>query len=355
MRRLKENNRKSFHVFIPLMLITFGVLFLWQNLNRQQERGWWWILDYWPLILIFGGLEFFINRKGAAVPVFWIALGAGLLMSNLGRIYWTFWEIVFTLWPLLIIAVGLDLITGDKNYWARLTAAGLVLLLIGGVTWYFDTQPLSDRSARTSITQERGNIGQAEIKINQSIGFLKIHAQSSESVLVEGDLKLWQGERIKQTMELENERGVYLLTSSGLPYIYEPGIENRANWNLGISSRLPIILKIQQTIGEVDLESASLILEDLSIQSFWGVSRISLAPGSHFPGKVEQLIGRIVILVPEGAEVLITGRPKIGVVDVPEAFIKDGERIYSPGFYESKNQVELDLRMAVGQIILKQR
>ena len=53
------------------------------------------------------------NRRGGLIgPLILIGLGVVFLLNNLGILDWSIWEILLRLWPVLLVAAGLDLILG---------------------------------------------------------------------------------------------------------------------------------------------------------------------------------------------------------------------------------------------------
>jgi len=71
------------------------------------------------------------SRRKVGVPVLLILVGGHLLLFNLGLTSWHPLLAAFTLWPLLLVAIGLDLVLARTNRWLAAAAAVLVL---GGLT-----------------------------------------------------------------------------------------------------------------------------------------------------------------------------------------------------------------------------
>jgi len=55
--------------------------------------------------------------RGSLVgPIILIGLGIVFLLNNLGLLSWSVWEVILRLWPILLIAIGLDILLGRR--WA---------------------------------------------------------------------------------------------------------------------------------------------------------------------------------------------------------------------------------------------
>ena len=74
-------------------------------------------------------------------PIILIGVGAILLLSNLGYIQGNPWTIIFQLWPVLLIALGLEILFGGSTGWRAVVSALLGLALVGGILWVLVAQP----------------------------------------------------------------------------------------------------------------------------------------------------------------------------------------------------------------------
>lgn len=79
-----------------------------------------------------------MRRGSIAVPLLLIAAGVILLLNNLGRLPWAVWDLLAKLWPVLLIALGLDILFGRSALrWALgialavLVAVAVILALRG--------------------------------------------------------------------------------------------------------------------------------------------------------------------------------------------------------------------------------
>ncbi len=66
-------------------------------------------------------------------PLIFIGAGVILLLANLGYLPWQSWNMLWRLWPLLLVALGIDLLIGRRSMLGAVLSALLILLLIAGV------------------------------------------------------------------------------------------------------------------------------------------------------------------------------------------------------------------------------
>ena len=125
-QKITPHRRRS-SLFGPLLLIALGIVFLLSNLRVLQGDIWETILRLWPVILIVVGLDSIYKREGLVGAIFIIGLGVVFLLANFGLLAVDVWTLLLSLWPVLLVAIGIDLVIGRRSLWASL--AGLVVLL----------------------------------------------------------------------------------------------------------------------------------------------------------------------------------------------------------------------------------
>ena len=129
----KYKNRRSF--FGPILLITIGLIFLGNNLGLIPGEGWELIWRLWPVLLIIGGLNDLVRREGVAWPMLLIGAGVFFLLNNFGPRVWISWTQIIRLWPVLLIAAGIDLVFKGESIWFTVGGIILTMVLIAGSIW----------------------------------------------------------------------------------------------------------------------------------------------------------------------------------------------------------------------------
>jgi len=126
---------------VGVVLIVLGGIMLF-----GKYLPWFDLLRLWPLIIIVGGVaEMFRGRgepvvKRVAEGLGSIAVGLVLLGNTFGYLPWTVWITMLSLWPLLLVAVGIELLgKGLGLTWVR--ALSNVVLLVGLFYGVFVLQP----------------------------------------------------------------------------------------------------------------------------------------------------------------------------------------------------------------------
>jgi len=131
---MSHNDRKSGLLF-PFILIAVGIAFLFQNLGLIGGSVWDTLVQMWPLLLILVGLNDLIRTRSIVGPTLMIGLGAIFMANNLNMLRWDSWMAILRLWPVLIIAIGLEIFIGRRNVWLSAVGVGAALALLVAGLW----------------------------------------------------------------------------------------------------------------------------------------------------------------------------------------------------------------------------
>jgi len=75
----------------------------------------------------------YYRRHGLVGPVILVGLGAILLLENMGLLSGNLWTVLLRMWPLILIAIGIDLLIGRRSTWGALLSLILIVaLFVGG-------------------------------------------------------------------------------------------------------------------------------------------------------------------------------------------------------------------------------
>lgn len=126
---------------VGVILVIVGAVML---VGRYVE--WFDLFRLWPLVIVFGGVAQVVKSHGEA-PIKRVAEGLGsitvglvLLGNTFGYIPWTVWVTMISLWPLLLVALGVELLgKGLGLPWLR--AMSNVVLILGLLYGVFVMQP----------------------------------------------------------------------------------------------------------------------------------------------------------------------------------------------------------------------
>jgi hypothetical protein len=305
-------------------------------------------------------------------PIVLIGVGLVWLLSNLGLIApMSIWGLL-RLWPLLLIAIGLDLIFGRRSplvgglIGLGVVAAAVVILLTGTALGL--NTSVEVKSGRFS--EPVGNTTAARVDLNLSAGDATVHALSDSNELIDANLKYVgeidfnvQGDQQKVVRLSQRSDGIILG-----PFIGISG--NQLNWDVGLSPRVPIDLRVDASSGAArlnlsELQLAGLTIDassgdfsadlpatperyDVRIDASSGSFSVNVPEGAEIDAEVDMSSGHVVFDVPDGAGVRVDVRDSSsGSVHVPSNYTRTRDDGRNRGTWESP-----DYGQAERQIVL---
>jgi hypothetical protein len=332
-------------LFWPVILIIVGVLFLLKNFHLLTGDVAGTLLQLWPVLLILIGLDSLFQGHGLAGPVFLIGLGAVFLLNNFGHLPWNAWELILRLWPVLIIAIGLDIIIGRRSAWGALISLVLMLAIVAGALLLIGVgSPATDDVIKWNPD---ATITHMDVTLNPAIGSLRVNALQDGVSLAEGVLHLQRGETVNKQM-LSN--GTFSLKSEGNMFFTPVGKASNWKWDVNLTPSVPMNLNVNLGVGEIELN-----LNHLQVDQFdasMGVGKVTMVLADKaLHGKVNCAVGETVVLIPHGVEAKITVKAGITAVNVPDSFTHSGD-IYTSQGYSAVNATRIDIEVdqAIGNV-----
>ncbi len=336
----------------PIMLILVGVLFLMNNLGIIDNVTWDSIWRLWPLIFFAFGLDGLLRRSEIVGPVIMFGLGGVFLLSNIGWLNWNAWDTLWRLWPLLIMAVGLEIMVGRRSAWLSALAVLLILALLLGLLWLagIGFGPLGGQSLQSDIIyQELGDAARAEISLAPAVGQLAVEGLDDSKALIEGEISIGRGQQVWSDYKIQGTTALYSLDARNTV----PFVGSGWDWELALSPDVPIELDASMAVGEMDLELGDVTLSGLDASQAVGDLSISLPAGEALNADVSQAIGQIIVYVPEEASVRLEVSKALSSLSVPSDFEKRGDYYYSPGYEAAEMSIDLDISQAIGSIVIR--
>jgi len=384
---MSNNNNHRSSLLGPFILIAVGLAFLFQNLGLLGSNVWDTIVSFWPLLLILIGLNDLLRTNGIVGPTFMIGIGSVFMASNLGFLSWGAWTTLFRLWPILIIAIGLEIFIGRRELWLSIIGVGASLSLLAAGLWIsggvFGNEGMLPESSNIvpvseNIEHPLDSAERAEIRIDSSVGTLSIDSLGNDENLIEGSIYSVPEERIEESYEKEGSTLYYYLGSDWEPTF--PGSlsqreKKKLAWEIDLTEEIPLDLNLSLGVGEskIDLSDLQLIEVDLSI----GVGQTSLElPEGKYTANIEggvgqtiitlpdegQIdlnvsggVGEIIIYIPEDMAAKINVDRGIAGINVPNGYRESENTYTSPNYDESDSKINMDIEQGIGNISIQER
>jgi hypothetical protein len=278
-----------------------------------------------------------------------IGIGVLLLLNNLGIVAWSTWNLIWRFWPLILIAVGIDIIFGQRSTLGAILSAFLVLAILGviaGATFFADQLPMISRIAedtpweKAHVEHALGEFEAAEVFIDFTSPPGEIFALEDDTYLIEGDLA-YQGELIFEVKGTGSRADVtldsrYTGTWSGFNNIAH------ADWEIGLTPEIPLDLTLDTGSGSCYFDLSELMLADLFLDSGSGAIELVLPEDQSFDFVLDSGSGSVRIDVPEETGIRVRIDSGSGSFSPGSDFdLVSGER-NGDGVWESENYDDAD-------------
>ena len=300
------------------------------------------------------------HRTPLLGPLLLISAGVVFLLNNLGVLPWSVWETLGRLWPLILIAIGIDLIIGRRN---QLVSVILVLLVVGagGAFVYANgSMRAPGNLVTTPVDLRAAGVTSANVHIDLGMGNLTVGSFSgADDALATGELEYYDnggGARQEVTqngstadVEISDPPG----SNWGWNFSFLDGTRS-PSWDIKLTERVPTNLEVDNGTGNMRLDLQKLQIGDLKVDLGTGNSSITLpATANNSTVDIDGGTGNIELIVPEGVEARIEIDSGLGNQTVDSRFAAQGEDVYeSSGYDTATNKVTINIDSGVGNVIV---
>jgi hypothetical protein len=254
------------------------------------------------------------RRDGHRPSLFWplvlIGGGALLLLSNLGYLPWQSWNILWRLWPLLLVALGADLLIGRRSLLRAIVSALVILALIGGavaVALFAQNIPMVAEWAQPAewstdhVEFPRAGVERAEVNIDWTSVPGYLSALDDSQNLIEADVT-YRGQLIFDVDLRRDMADVRLDSRFTFPWFAPAGVADRDDrlWDVRLSPEVPLDLTLDVGSGPCELDLTGLEISGLILDAGSGPIGLVLPSGGTFDAEIDAGSGPMEIILPPG-------------------------------------------------------
>src|SRR5512146_668662 len=253
--------RRHFSIFWPVLLISIGVLLFLNNVGVIQGSGWDLVVSLWPVLLIVGGLDGLFRREGMVGAVVLIGLGTLFLLSNLGYLSLSAWEIVIRFWPVFLVALGIDIILGRRRRWVPVVGAIVGLLLVAGIAFLIVGAPGVANVRSQQVSFPLNDLSQANGSISIPVGRLDLSGGAATGSLLQGDAKLGALGKVSQ-----NTVGNSFFLNADALTINPINVGDSDHWQLHLNPAVAYHLTVNMAVGEENIDLTGLSVNQVNLK-----------------------------------------------------------------------------------------
>ncbi|MGC9523215.1 MAG: LiaI-LiaF-like domain-containing protein [Anaerolineae bacterium] len=285
-------------------------------------------------------------------PTLLIGLGLIMLLNNLGYLNWGFGD-VLRLWPILLVAAGLELLLGRRSIWASLAAAVLVLLMIGGAIWMVGiVEPDRAGGELVEVRYPLEDTATARVRLSPAVGRLTVSALTDSANLTEAEIELHQGERLSEQFSAGRQAELTLATDDRGPFTYT-GLGRTVRWDVRLNPEVELDLTTDLGVGDAEIDLSALTITDATVDFGVGQVDLVLPEIQSADVMVDGGIGTIVIETPPTLGVRIVADTGLVTRDLPTSYRREGNVFTSPGYDRADARVDLVVSLGIGTLTVR--
>lgn len=295
-----------------------------------------------------------LRRGGLVGPVILIFLGVVLLLNTMGVLAWSVWDVIIRIWPVLLIAWGLDLLIGRRSIWGSLLVLVLIVAVLAGALWLSWARTETGQIlASEEIVQALGGATQSKVVIAPAVASLKIEALEESNSLIEGVVRLGSGERVARDFAIEKGSATFTLRSEGVPAPFFGWWGDERTWELGLNPEVPVELEVSLGAGQSYIDLTGLVVRGLDVSMGVGGTTITLPEEGSVQAEIDGAIGETVVVIPQGMAARIHFSTALVSRDLPDGYQGQDDLYASPGYESAENRVDLEVGLAIGRVAIR--
>lgn len=289
-----------------------------------------------------------MKSKGISGGLVLILIGVFWLLTNFGVISWSLFDVMFRLWPLILIVIGINTIFRTRNSVKYITWGifFIIIILYGfygqygqGNNAFVDAQPnlVLEKSPETTSGKLKLQLGGGNITLNSTDEKL-INARIPNST-IKKDVRFSNGNS-KVNIELQ-QRSQIINFGTNQSYTYNFDLSENLLWDID--------LDMGAINGTMDFSNLRVSKLDMDI----GASNLDLIFGDreeHTRVDIDGGVTNLEITVPENLGVRVDIDGGIKNTNIRGlAWKKIGDCYESPNYDEAAKKLEIDINTGIGK------
>jgi len=292
------------------------------------------------------------RRSSIVLPSILILLGILLLLHNLGLVDWNVWAAIARFWPLILVALGLELILGRGSI-SRSIVIIIILVIISGLALRHPTA--RGAVTRTRVEKPLSGATSAQIQINMGVGALYLSSLPDSSDLISGTVDTAVGEWLREDFKVIANKARLVLSTENSDFFadfnfFGLGAQPARKWDLSLNESIPVSLDIRTGVGEARIDLEHVLAIDVEVKTGVGKTDLTLPATGHSRVTLSGGIGETIIHIPKGVAARIRTKTGIGSVQVYGNYTRQNKEYISPDFHTAESRVDLEVKGGIGSI-----
>lgn len=344
-----KSNRRG--LFFPLLLVGLGVLLLLINLEivpgSTREN----LLLYWPVLLILAGLDGLWRQEGLVWPLLLLGLGTLLLLGNLGYLPVRALPLLTRIWPILLVAIGIDIAFGkNRGGWYGVLRAGLGILVVGLIFWLAIAFPVAVGTRVVDFEQNIDGALSSTVELYIIGGRVELAGGAESDQLLAGQAVLPRNGSLAPVYSkpVNGESRLLLAVENSNQLL--AGDQSAYQYDFKVNSDLPFDLRTEVVLGELQFDLRNTQVRQVETELALGAQNITIPCNDGLVVEMEQALGSVILNIPRGCEVSIRLDNALVSTTIPAGWLRSDDMVTNPDAEANAGSVEVRIGVAVGAV-----
>lgn len=340
-------NVKRRGFFFPVLLVIAGVLLLLNNIGVIQGSLAELFNTYWPAILILAGLNALYRNDGWTWPLALLGLGTILLLGNLNLLPTDAAALLLKTWPILLVAIGLDIVFSGKKSGGYVVLRVLIgLALVGLILWLALSNSRGASAQRIDYQQGLEGATSSQLDFSIKTGILTLEPAEDLDKLIYVYVEIPASATFTPiyTAPVDGHSALRLETThpSALGDAYY------SRYSFAVNPRVALTLKAEVDAGEMELNLAQMKAREITTEMGVGRQSVRLPCDGATTASLSLGVGDLDVVVPAGCAVTIRLDNGLAYAAIPPGYIRNGDVITSPRADGSQGAISMTVEVAMG-------
>jgi hypothetical protein len=302
-------------------------------------------------------------RRGVFWPLLLIALGVLFLLGNFGFISGVSWLTILSLWPLLLVLIGLDIAFARR--WPLPTLAAEVLVITAGLA-LAAASPLGvgvfgfaagGGNGMADVSAPRGSATAMSVTVNGGAGHYRVSGGATDLLTAHSanpDLRLrTSGPPARPSLHLDQV---------GPEGFFRSGEQVEIDVHLG--SDLPTSFTMNSGAGEFDVDLSDVQVTDVRVNTGASTLRLVLPkPSGDVSVRISAGASNVIVTVPEGVDARIStsggllslrsDNVRLGQEGGTGGCVACGSSVQTSGYSTAKDRVTVTMSAGASSITVR--
>lgn len=297
-------------------------------------------------------------RNGAIL----ISAGVVLLMNTTGSLSWSVWPRILSLWPVALIAIGIELLL-RKTRLSFITVLSPLLffaaILGPAFFWESDLGEIYRTSRSYHWSQELDStVAEAIVTVRLYTGNLQISSGTDELISAELDYFKRRPLAISEIsdpdstvmVKITDRERRWLKWEWNRVRFWEAG--DKKTWQIKLTDLVPLNLKVYLKGGDADLDLSDLMIQDFDLETKTSLADIRIGNlADDVTAKISSRASKTSIYYPEDMGLRIVNRSNLSSTSFSWLDLKEaGEGQETPDFEQADRKLTLYLEGSITKL-----